>query len=403
MAAVGGGSPGRKGVAVRMKSRLLLVVAAAVVALVTAAPAFAQQYEVTINFELTVEGAPPADATFFGEYLVEGATVRLTDPDGDGVYTGTMSGGTPDAGFRIVQGTGAEQTMTGVYPGEPVTIIEEFDAPAVEGDAATLSANVSFEGSGGEPVSATGVLEKPDMTTYMYGTHEITDAETGEQYALGSESVDLDAYVGEEVTVTGDPVPGYGDGQIEGGPALLEVSEVEPADPAEAMVAFELTLGGEVPEDVSFYVESTSGPGGVICTTDEAANEEAGYPGCEGGGAVNRAEFPMPAGAPFDYRVLTSQGSELSQSVVDEGSVAAAETGLVLAFAYSFDGEDLNEDGVVDTADSEQAAQVSNAAKEEVDPEQGRPLPITGGAALAALLAGSALAAAGFLAHRRLR
>jgi hypothetical protein len=88
---------------------------------------------------------------------------------------------------------------------------------------------------------------------------------------------------------------------------------------------------------------------------------------------------------------------------VDEGSVAAAETGLVLAMAFSFDGEDLNEDGMVDAADSELAAQVSNAAKRQVDPGQGRPLPITGGAALAALLAGSALAAAGFLAHRRFR
>jgi hypothetical protein len=386
-----------------MKSRLLLLAAAATVVLVTAAPAFAQQNEVTVNFELTVEGTPPADATFFGQYPVEGTSVRLTDPDGDGVYTGSMSGGVPDAGFRIVQGTGTEQTMTGVYPGEPVTVIEDFDAPAGEGGAATLSANVSFGGSGGEAVSATGVLEKPDMTTYMYGTHAITDARTGEQYALGSESVDLDAYVGEEVTVTGAPVPGYGNGQVEDGPALLEVSGVEPADPAEAMVAFELTLGGEVPENVSFYVESTSGPGGVICTTDAAANEEAGYPRCESGGEINRAEFPMPAGAPFDYRVLTSQGSELSQSVVDEGSVAAAETGLVLAIAYSFDGEDLNEDGVVDAADSELAVQVSDAAKRQVDPEHGRPLPVTGGAALAALLAGSALAAAGSLAYRRFR
>jgi hypothetical protein len=386
-----------------MKSRLLLLAAAATVALVAAAPAFAQQNELTINFELTVEGTPPADATFFGQYPVEGASVRLTDPDGDGVYTGSMSGGVPDAGFRIVQGTGTEQTMTGVYPGEPVTVIEEFDAPAVEGGAATLSATVSFGGSGNEAVSATGVLEKPDMTTYMYGTHAITDARTGEQYALGSESVDLDAYVGEEVTVTGVPVPGYGNGQVEDGPALLEVSGVEPADPAEAMVAFELTLGGEVPENVSFYVESTSGPGGVICTTDAAANEEAGYPRCESGGEINRAEFPMPAGAPFDYRVLTSQGSELAQSVVDEGSVAAAETGLVLAIAYSFDGEDLNEDGVVDAADSELAVQVSDAAKRQVDPKQGRPLPVTGGAALAALLAGSALAAAGSLAYRRFR
>ena len=126
-----------------MKALLMLVAA---VALVASAPALAQRNEVTINFELAVEGTPPADATFFGQYLVEGATVRLTDPDGDGVYTGAMSGGAPDAGFRVVQGTGAEQTTTGVYPGEPVTVIEQFDAPAVEGGAATLSADVFFGG-----------------------------------------------------------------------------------------------------------------------------------------------------------------------------------------------------------------------------------------------------------------
>ena len=109
-----------------MKRLVLLVWA---VALVAAAPALAQQNPVTISFELAVEGEPPVDATFFGQYLVEGATVQLTYSDGDGVYTGSMSGGAPEAGFRIVQGTGAEQTMTGVHPGEPVTVIEEFDTP----------------------------------------------------------------------------------------------------------------------------------------------------------------------------------------------------------------------------------------------------------------------------------
>lgn len=102
--------------------------------------------EVTLSFELAVEGQPPADATFWGQYLVEGATVQLTDPDGDGVYTGSMSGGQPaaGAGFRIVQGTGMQQTMTGMYPGEPSTIIKDFGAPTVEDDT-TFSATVSFD------------------------------------------------------------------------------------------------------------------------------------------------------------------------------------------------------------------------------------------------------------------
>jgi hypothetical protein len=74
-----------------------------------------------------------------------------------------------------------------------------------------------------------GVLEKPEATSYMYGTHAITDEASGAYYALGSESVDLDAYTGWRVIVYGAPVPGYEAGQIEGGPSLLDVTWVEPA------------------------------------------------------------------------------------------------------------------------------------------------------------------------------
>lgn len=58
------------------------------------APAFAQ--EVTLDLELTVEGGPPTNATFWRQYLVEGATIPLEDPDENGVYTGSMSGGKPE-------------------------------------------------------------------------------------------------------------------------------------------------------------------------------------------------------------------------------------------------------------------------------------------------------------------
>ena len=119
-----------------------------------------------------------------------------------------------NAGFRIVQGTGAEQTMTGVYPGEPVTVIEEFPRLDRRGRRRDPLGDrlLRRRGTGGETVSVTGVLEKPDATTYMYGTHALTDKETGERYALASESVDLDACVGEQVTVAGVPVPGYENG-----------------------------------------------------------------------------------------------------------------------------------------------------------------------------------------------
>jgi len=81
-----------------------------------------------------------------------------------------------------------------------------------------------------ESVVATGVLEKPEITTYMYGTHAITDEVSGARYALGSEDVGLlDSYVGQRVSVYGESVPAYENGQVEGGPPLLSVTWVEPA------------------------------------------------------------------------------------------------------------------------------------------------------------------------------
>ena len=81
-----------------------------------------------------------------------------------------------------------------------------------------------------EEVVATGVLEKPEATSYGYGTHAMTDGASGALYALQSESVDLDAHVGGTVTVYGTVVPGYENGGVEGGPPLVEVSRVEPAE-----------------------------------------------------------------------------------------------------------------------------------------------------------------------------
>lgn len=126
-----------------MVTKLAAMVVGALL-LAAASPALAQN-PVTLRFELVVEGQPPPGATFWGQYLVEGATVPLEDPDGDGVYTGSMSGGRPveGAGFRIVQSTGTLRTMTGLYPGEPITVIKDFGAPTIEGDT-TFSARVSF-------------------------------------------------------------------------------------------------------------------------------------------------------------------------------------------------------------------------------------------------------------------
>ncbi len=389
-----------------MKRLILFVVA---VTLALAVPALAQTGEgeatqpettqavpVILDFELTVEGHPPADATFFGQVGSGMRDVReqLTDPDGNGVYTGSIEyvPGERD-GVLILQGKGVRYGDDGAAsPGAPETIIRDFGRTAIEGDR-TFSATASFGDDGAAtagPISATGVVEKPEITTYMYGTHAITDEESGTPYALTSENVDLDAYVGEEVTIYGAPVPGYAGGEVEGGPALLEVGEVAPVDGAagEANVVFKLSIEGEVPEDYSFYVESSTSDGGVICTTDATVVEEAGYSECRPD-AINTAEIPLPAGEPFDYRVLRSRGTELSSFVLDEGS-EVAEDGLVIEASYSSandpaNGEDINEDGTINEADGELATRTSEAADAATGPDEAV-LPDTGGARPSPLL-----------------
>ena len=386
-----------------MKRLLLFVVAITLVLAVqalaqpegeeTTQPETTQQEPVKLVFELTVEGRPPADATFFGQVGAGMRDVReqLTDPDGDGVYTGSVEY-TPGerSGIAILQGKGVRYGDDGsTAPGAPETVIRDFGRTAIEGGR-TFSAVASFGEEGaasGGPISATGVVEKPQMTTYMYGTHAITDEETSTPYALTSEDVDLDAYVGEEVTIYGAPVPGYEGGKIEGGPALLEVGEVEPvtgAPAGEMPITFELSIEGEVPEDYSFYVENSVNDGGVICTTDATVVEEAGYPKCRPD-AINAAEISLPAGEPFDYRILRSRGTELSSFVLEEGS-EVAEDGLVIRASYSaandpVNGEDINEDGDTNEADGEFASRTSEAAVAATASDEAV-LPNTGGANL---------------------
>jgi len=114
----------------------------------------------TLAFELSVEGAPPTYATFFGAVRGEGPRyVPLTDEDGDGLYTGSTSvssfpPGTrplpPDAEpvslpVQMVQGTGTQDPdeSDSPRPGKPTSVIEDFGPVRIEDK--TLSASVSFE------------------------------------------------------------------------------------------------------------------------------------------------------------------------------------------------------------------------------------------------------------------
>ena len=85
-----------------------------------------------------------------------------------------------------------------------------------------------------QTVTVTGVIEKPEVTSYMYGTHAITDEASGTRYALRSEEEGLlDGYTDRRVTVYGTSVSDYENGAIEGGPPLLDVARVDSADPSD--------------------------------------------------------------------------------------------------------------------------------------------------------------------------
>jgi hypothetical protein len=116
-------------------------------------------------------------------------------------------------------------------------------------------------------VSATGVLVAglpADVGTN--GTHSITDQASATVYALNSETVDLDAYAGQRVTVYGTLTPGgtsSDEAGFEGNGTLpsIDVTRIEPADDSNpdpttdtrATFDFELTVEGTPPEGARFF------------------------------------------------------------------------------------------------------------------------------------------------------
>lgn len=67
----------------------------------------------------------------------------------------------------------------------------------------------------------TGVLKEQGFTTYQYGTHTLTHGNN--LYALKSDSLDLNAYVNQEVSLRAEKVEGY---PVDGGPEYLNVLEI---------------------------------------------------------------------------------------------------------------------------------------------------------------------------------
>lgn len=82
----------------------------------------------------------------------------------------------------------------------------------------------SHTNTGNYAVTASGTLKAQGITSYMYGTHVLCAADGNTLYALRSETLNLDLYLGQTVTVKGDLVAGY---PVDGGPPYLDVQAVE--------------------------------------------------------------------------------------------------------------------------------------------------------------------------------
>ncbi len=106
-------------------------------------PTQAQQASVTLNFSVTVAGAPCANSTYFAVLAVQGSEffgIQLTDADGDRVYTGsTQAGAGTVYRVELVQGTGTitSPISSNPFPGTPIVVLKDF------GDV-TLTANQTF-------------------------------------------------------------------------------------------------------------------------------------------------------------------------------------------------------------------------------------------------------------------
>lgn len=73
-----------------------------------------------------------------------------------------------------------------------------------------------------EQMQLTGTIESQGITSYQYGSH-VLNAED-EFYALKSEKLNLDNFIGKEVTISGSKIDGY---PVDGGPDFILVTEVK--------------------------------------------------------------------------------------------------------------------------------------------------------------------------------
>lgn len=235
---------------------LLLALATTLVAYPTS-PALAQEEgvqegpqpppvdQVTLSFELTVRGEVPEGTRFFGSAVGEGGPgVPLTDPDGDGTFTGSVTVPSFPPGPRPVP-PGTEPISLSVQivqeSGGNIEVIRDFGLVPLDGDK-TFSARVNFrrDGGGSEPPEDTvpgtpgsggsedggGSGDAPDLTAPENGVDLNQDGSTDEadgQVAAATSDAAMEAHQasgGQALPATG----GIALLQIAGGAGVLLVA-----------------------------------------------------------------------------------------------------------------------------------------------------------------------------------
>ena len=125
--------------------------------------------------------------------------------------------------------------------GEAVLTFESaelYDENADTIPVETVDGRITVKGA---EVTAMGELTKLEVTIFMYGTHGLlSDGDLS--YALKSSTVELNQFVGQEVTVHGTLVHSG----IDGGPPLINAFDAQVGRPAEPPVVREHTPGSSV-------------------------------------------------------------------------------------------------------------------------------------------------------------
>ena len=73
-------------------------------------------------------------------------------------------------------------------------------------------------------ITAVGTIKEQGTTTYMYGTHILINDIGQTSYALTSDTINLDNYIDQEVTIKGDLVDGY---PVDGGLDYLNIKSIQ--------------------------------------------------------------------------------------------------------------------------------------------------------------------------------